>query len=234
MNLVYGYLFKPTNQIKYIGKTNNLLYRRKQHEQYDIINSNRREYHYPLSRAIRKYGIDNFEVIILEQDIPDELIEEREIYWIDFYQTYYNGYNQTKGGLGGHHYEKFSEEQIDSIIEMIKNKIPFSEISEVFNISISHLSGINKGTKHHRDNEIYPLNSMTHGRKLEGNDIEKIKDLLINTNLTQTEIAQQYNVCSTVISRINLGKTYKDSNLNYPLRDAYKIPRTHKKKGNIV
>lgn len=231
MNLVYGYIFKPTNEIKYVGKTNNLEYRRKQHEQYDIINANRREYHYPLSRAIRKYGANNFDVIILEQNIPDNLIEEREIYWIDFYQTYYKGYNQTKGGLGGHHYEKFSEEQIDSIIDMIKNKIPFNEISETFNISISHLSGINKGTKHHRDTEVYPLNSMTCGRKLQQQDIAEIQNLLINTNLKQSEIAEQYNVCSTVISKINLGKSYKNPNLTYPLRDAYKIPRTHKKKG---
>lgn len=29
MNLVYAYIFKPTNEIKYVGKTNNLEYRRK-------------------------------------------------------------------------------------------------------------------------------------------------------------------------------------------------------------
>lgn len=66
---------------------------------------------------------------------------------------------------------------------MIKNKIPFNEISEIFNISISHLSGINKGTKHHRDTEVYPLNSMTCGRKLQQQDIAEIQNLLINTNL---------------------------------------------------
>ena len=161
MNLVYAYKFIPTQEIKYVGKTNNLDYRRKQHEEYDIINSNQREYHYPLSRAIRKYGKNNFEVIILEDNIPDNKIEDREIYWINFYNTYKNGYNQTAGGLGGHHYEKFTEEEINEIIQMIKNKVPFNDISKQFNISISHLSGINKGNKHHRDNEIYPLNDMT-------------------------------------------------------------------------
>lgn len=29
MNLVYGYKFIPTQEIKYVGKTNNLDYRRK-------------------------------------------------------------------------------------------------------------------------------------------------------------------------------------------------------------
>ena len=85
--------------------------------------------------------------------------------------------------MGGHHYEKFTEEEIDEIIEMIKNKIPFNSISKKFNISISHLSGINKGNKHHRDNEIYPLNDMTQGTKLTKDDIKIIIDLLLNSNL---------------------------------------------------
>ena len=52
-------------------------------------------------RAIQKYGWDNFEHIILEKDIPTlELANEREQYWIDFYDSYNNGYNSTLGGDG--------------------------------------------------------------------------------------------------------------------------------------
>lgn len=225
MNLVYGYKFIPTQEIKYVGKTNNLNYRRKQHEEYDIQNPNQREYHYPLSRAIRKYGKDSFEVIILEDNIPDDKIEDREIYWINFYNTYKNGYNQTPGGLGGYHYEKFTEEEIDEIIQMIKDKVPFNDISKQFNISISHLSGINKGNKHHRDDEVYPLNDMTQGTKLTKSDVETIIDLLINSNLEQYQIAEQFNVAQTTISKINLGKTHHNNNLQYPLRNAYKTRR---------
>ena len=56
-------------------------------------------------------------------------------------------------------------------------------ISECFNISISHLSGINTGTKHHKDSESYPLNKMTRGRKLSDDDVINIIDLLLNSNL---------------------------------------------------
>lgn len=75
MNLIYAYIFKATQVVKYVGKTNNLKYRRKQHEEYDISNPNKREYHYPLSRAFRKYGVNAFEITILEENIPDNEID---------------------------------------------------------------------------------------------------------------------------------------------------------------
>ena len=39
-----------------------------------------------LQNAINKYGIDNFDIIILEKCNVDSL-DEREQYWMDFYQT---------------------------------------------------------------------------------------------------------------------------------------------------
>ena len=40
-------------------------------------------------RAIQKYGWNNFEHIILEKDIPTlEIANERERYWIAFYNSY--------------------------------------------------------------------------------------------------------------------------------------------------
>lgn len=49
---------------------------------------------------MRKYGIENFQVTILESGIKRELLDEREIYWIAYYDSYNNGYNETKGGRG--------------------------------------------------------------------------------------------------------------------------------------
>ena len=56
------------------------------------------------ARAIKKYGWDNFkhEVIgIVEAETKEELIKdlkEWEVYYIEKYDSYYNGYNSTKGG----------------------------------------------------------------------------------------------------------------------------------------
>ena len=49
--------------------------------------------------AIQKYGWSNFNHEILEKDIPTlELANEREQYWIKYFNSFYQGYNSTLGG----------------------------------------------------------------------------------------------------------------------------------------
>lgn len=49
---------------------------------------------------MNKYGIDKFEITLLEES-DDNLLEQREVYWIEKLNTYgSNGYNATKGGDG--------------------------------------------------------------------------------------------------------------------------------------
>jgi hypothetical protein len=69
-----------------------------QHRKYDPFNVNNREYNYPLSRGIRKYGQEAYELIILEDDVPTEELDSKEKYYIKKYDTYFHGYNQTLGG----------------------------------------------------------------------------------------------------------------------------------------
>ena len=93
-----AYIYKITNTINgkmYIGKTELTIEKRfQQHckdSQRDKM-SNR-----PLYKAMRKYGVEFFSIEEIEEtDNP----EEREIYWIEFYGTFKNGYNATLGGDG--------------------------------------------------------------------------------------------------------------------------------------
>ena len=99
-----AYIYKIENQINhkmYIGKTNHINpHRRWVEHQSDSRNPNRN--HRALYRAINKYGIDNFTFEILEEtNIP----EEREMYYIAFYNTYHCGYNETLGGDGASYLE---------------------------------------------------------------------------------------------------------------------------------
>ena len=50
-----------------------------------------------LYKAFNKYGIENFICEEIEK-VPNEQLDEREKYWIEFYNTYFNGYNSTLGG----------------------------------------------------------------------------------------------------------------------------------------
>ena len=214
--LIYAYI--KDKKVKYVGQTDCLERRRKQHEVYEAFDERRIEYNYPLSRAIRKYGIDSFSVIVLEDNIPEEKIFEREEYWIKYYDTYLKGYNQNKGGKGNNKYFKFSDELIELAKEKIKQGVPFQDISDLTGISIVHLSEINQGKRRASTNETYPLWSKTSGRKFDEKQVLKIIDLLANTKTSQQEIAITYGVSQRTISNINLGKRYKQENLNYPIR----------------
>lgn len=54
----------------------------------------------PLAKAINKYGRENFELSILEK-CEENIIDEREKYYIELYDTFNKGYNATKGGKDG-------------------------------------------------------------------------------------------------------------------------------------
>lgn len=53
----------------------------------------------PLYRAFRKYGYNNFIIEQLEE-CSEKIVNEREKYWIKYYNSYHNGYNATMGGEG--------------------------------------------------------------------------------------------------------------------------------------
>ena len=84
------------NQHSYIGQSIRIEERWKEHKQKASSNS-KQSLQYPLYRAIRKYGIENFSFTIIKECDIDEL-NYWEIYYIEFYDTFINGYNQTSGG----------------------------------------------------------------------------------------------------------------------------------------
>lgn len=107
-------IYKITNLINnnaYIGLSINIEKRWRAHIKRSQDATNK-EYNKVLYKAFRKYGIDNFKFEILEECIPQEL-KEKEIYWINYYDTYKNGYNATAGGdLIDNHGEKHPNHKI--------------------------------------------------------------------------------------------------------------------------
>lgn len=90
-------IYKYKNKINgcvYIGQSINIERRYEQHL-YDA--KNRAEKSTGIDVAINKYGIENFCFEILEECDVDHL-DERERFWIDYYDSYHNGYNRTVGG----------------------------------------------------------------------------------------------------------------------------------------
>lgn len=100
------YIYKITNKINgkcYIGKTERTIEARWKEHVNNYTRS--KEYNKPLYAAMRKYGIENFvieEIEKIEETNNSSFVNEREIYWIEYYQSFKNGYNATLGGDGRH------------------------------------------------------------------------------------------------------------------------------------
>lgn len=83
----------------YIGQTNKTIdYRFKEHVRTakKALRGEKREFPY-FHRMLLYYGIENFKIELIEE-VPNELADKAEMYWIEYYDSYYNGYNSTKGG----------------------------------------------------------------------------------------------------------------------------------------
>lgn len=88
-----------TNMIngkRYVGQTLHEKHRLNVHKRLGHAKDKR--YTLAVDFAIEKYGFENFKYEVLERDIPQDMLNEREIYWISFYDTMNTGYNLTKGG----------------------------------------------------------------------------------------------------------------------------------------
>lgn len=222
-------IYKITNLInskKYIGQTNNIQRRFKEHKNMNV--SADEEKTKLLYLAFKKYGIENFSFETIETDI--ENYNEREKYWISYFHTYINdpccnGYNMTPGGeeppvFHGeeHHLATHSQREVDIIINLIKNtKLSFRQIAKQSNYDISSIGRINRGELWYNENLNYPLRKENTQAFLQQRAKNIIYDLQ-NTNLTQKEIAKKYSVGRTTVTAINNGQNYYDKTLSYPIR----------------
>lgn len=90
------------NGKKYIGYTTKTLEERKRTHLYKSKCISNKHYFYLFKKALRKYGIDNFDWKVLDTCNSIEDCCNKEIYYINKYKTISpNGYNLTKGGNGG-------------------------------------------------------------------------------------------------------------------------------------
>lgn len=98
---IYGIIYMVRNKIndkKYIGQTINSF---KERYRGNLEKYTENEH---LRNSIKKYGIENFEIIEVFDIAHDKCeLDELEKYYINYYKTYEEeyGYNKTLGGEGG-------------------------------------------------------------------------------------------------------------------------------------
>lgn len=144
-----GSIYSIQNKLngkRYIGQT--------KHENVNIrINEHlyiaeKTTYNLHLYNAIRKYGIDNFEITILKSDIDECDLDRWEIYFIGLYGSFETGYNNTIGGGGvrGYHH---SDETKQKISKSIKEHPERYTVERAKKISKAH-KGIPKSMEHRK------------------------------------------------------------------------------------
>ena len=155
-------------------------------------NINHKNSNYPIYRAIRKYGLENFKFSIVEKCSKEEL-NEKEKYWISYFNSFNNGYNQTLGGQSTEaHGTKLTQEQINEIYDLLKNtKILINDIAIQYNVNPSTITRINRGKFWNKKNFEYPIRKK----------IDKKTKIIKNNKINK--ISKKCAVCGKVLSTEN-------------------------------
>ena len=126
-----GVIYKITNKINgkvYIGQTVQDV--KERFYQHCAEKCGEAVANMTIHKAIKKYGKQNFTLEVIEI-VNKSNLNEREIYWIQKYNSYYNGYNSTKGGQ----FQKpFKDLPTTSIIEEYTKGKSLREIGKIFSV----------------------------------------------------------------------------------------------------
>lgn len=226
MNYIYGYKNKINNKW-YIGQTSMPIEERHRLHISGATHEKASDYNCLFHKKIREYGIDNFELEILEKVPNKSDLDEREQYWIEKKNSFVkngNGYNLTTGGQYRKDNENYvdirakfqTQEEINQIIKEIKNlDNSLVGLAEKYQVSLSLICLINSGKKYHQDNEKYPLRALK--TKISDNIVKEII-ILLKENYTNKEIADLFQIDDNIVYRINYGKAHKQNDEIYPIR----------------
>lgn len=214
------YIYCYTNKInghKYVGQTNNYKRRINEHKSC-AYNEKALSYNDLIHKKIREYGIENFEISILETLYTDDqkIVNDRESFWIKELSTFRGtglGYNSDLGG-SRKHCSTLTEEQLKTLKEEIKAGIAYYELENKYNISASFISGINHGVYFADDKTEYPLFKYYKSNE----DYDELINLLLYSDLSYRAIAQQLGIGESTVKKINYGTLRKGLYPSYPIR----------------
>lgn len=192
-----GHIYKVTNLINgkiYIGQTiqtvQNRWYR---HCGKSCISPEEMNTHF--KRAILKYGKENFKVEIVE-DCDSTLLDEREKYYISYFDSYNKGYNSTLGGQDGAKPFKTNDEQNQQIAQLYEVGFSLREIGKEYQIDKTTVKGILQRLHINlRSTRVYKYTS-----EVRDNMIKDLKQ-----GLTRKQVMAKYKVSKSYLSQLVAG-----------------------------
>lgn len=134
-----GYIYCITNSInqkQYVGQTRFSL----QERWYDHCKNatDESKKNRPLYSAMRKYGIENFKITLLEE-VPIDELDKAEQRWIQLLDTYRNGYNATLGGEGK---QKYNHKVYQQFLSLYQQGYNAQQIAEMCKCAVDTVSKI--------------------------------------------------------------------------------------------
>lgn len=154
-----------------------------------------------IKRAIHKYGRDKFHITLLEE-CPIDLLNEREKYWISFYDSYNNGYNLTKGGQDSNYFKLHRIEDTIDVNKFIDYIVEFTPLAvEVAaHFGISKCSVYNLIKRLNNPNLILNSYNPKKAKSIEDINKEELKTLYLD-GWSILDLVKKYHVKKNKISK---------------------------------
>lgn len=137
----------------YIGQSRQTEKRWQQHKTKAKFLEEEKWYN-PLYLDMNSIGIDNFLFEVIEECTIEEL-NEKEEYWIKYYNSQEDGYNITSGGnCTG----KLSSNDVKNIIKLLQEKLlSVDDIAALYDVSGVTIRAINRGEEFYNSNIQYTI-----------------------------------------------------------------------------
>lgn len=180
MGVIYKWTCKLNNK-SYIGQTVNENARYKSHKKCLGNYHGKNHFHC----ALNKYSNEeDWDYSIIEDNVPVEKLNERECFWISFYDSARNGYNSTYGGGQ----MIFTEDVKRKMSETRKGRIPWNKGIKMSDKFRETCSKAFKGRKYSEATR----RRIGEGRKkwkLSEESVNKIKEKLTGKKLSPEHLA---------------------------------------------
>lgn len=192
--IIYKIQNKINNKI-YIGQTTRTLDERiGEHKRKNSL----------ISRAIKKYGIDNFDINIIDNARTIDELNKKEIYYIKLYDSISNGYNLCDGGNNtkGYHHTKESKLKMS-----INHKKYYGESNHFYGKKHTEETRNKMKSKWHEDEEKYKRR-VEHLKAVRHDCSRKVRCLTTGEEFNSIkEACNKYNISDvSYISRVCRGK----------------------------
>lgn len=158
------YIYKIENIVnhrKYIGLTNN--YKRRKARHFGDLKRGVHDNAF-LQKEYNIYGKDNFIFDIeFQGEVSEYEIGEKEKYYIRFYDSYKNGYNQNEGGNFGasNGGSQLTETDIYCILSALEfMSRPGQILANIYDVSRTTISRIKNGVNHSQYKDLYDKMSL--------------------------------------------------------------------------